>query len=83
MPKERNETPVYSRNMGLKYRAEFNGDNQVLYEGWTLEASRLTSDAKWQIVKHTYTSGNLTATDWADGTDDFIKVWDLRSSYAY
>lgn len=41
-----------------------------------------TSEAKWQIKK-IYSSGTDTSITWADGTDEFSKVWDNRSSYSY
>ena len=82
MGKQRNETEVLSRNYGLKYRAAFNASNQVEYEGWAIEPTALTSEAKWQIIRHEYTSDNLTASNWAKrstdnvATDDFIHIWD-------
>ena len=83
MGKGHNETPVYSRNMGLKYRASFTGDNQVEYEGWSLDPASAEGDLTWQIVKHTYTSGNLTASNWANNSDDFSFSWTLKTSYTY
>ena len=81
MGKGHNETPVYSRNMGLKYRATFNASDQVEYEGWALNPTSAEGDLTWQIVKHTYTAGNLTASDWASSSDDFKFSWTLRTSY--
>jgi hypothetical protein len=85
MSKLRSEQEVLSRNMGFKYRASFNVDNQVEYEGWAINPTVSEGDLKWQIIKHTYTSGNLTASDWAKNngkeTDDFIFSWTLRISY--
>lgn len=84
MGKGHNETPVYSRNMGLKYRAEFDANNYVIYEGWALNPKALTTDLSWQIVKHTYdSSGNLTQSNWANSSDDFSFAWDSRTSYTY
>ena len=85
MGKLGNEQPVYARNMGLRYVAEFNASNQVIYEGWA-DPSALTSEAKFQICKHTYdSSGNLTETNWAKrsgyATDDFVFIWDDRLTY--
>lgn len=83
MPNTRTETPVYSRNQGLKYRASFNSDNQVEYEGWAIDNRAAEGDESWQIIKHTYTSGNLTASNWATQTDEFIHSWTLRTEYTY
>ena len=85
MPFLRNEQQVYSRNQGLKYRASFNVDNQAEYEGWAIENDTSEGDLKWQIIKHTYTSGNLVASNWASSgghsTDDFIFSWTLKATY--
>ena len=83
MGKERNEQPVYSRNMGLKYRAAFTADNQVEYEGWALNPSAAEGDLSWQIVKHTYVSNNLTESNWANGSDDFKFSWTLKTTYSF
>ena len=79
----RNEQQVYSRNQGLKYRASFTVDNQVEYEGWSVDNKATEDDLKWQIIKHSYTSGNLTASNWGSNTDDFIHSWTLKGSYLY
>ena len=86
MSEARSETSVYSRNRGLKYRASFNIDNQVEYEGWAMDNNATEDEKKWQIIKHTYTSGNLTASNWATPTngtptDDFIFSWTLKENY--
>ncbi len=83
MGKGRNETPTYSRNVGMRYRASFNSDNQVEYEGWALNPNAVEGDLSWQIMKHTYTSNNLTASNWANGSDDFAFSWTLKTSYTY
>lgn len=83
MGKQHGEAYVYSRNVGLKYRATFNSDNYVVYEGWAYPKTKET-DTKWQIAKHTRDSnGNLTAFNWADSSDDFKFSWALRADYAY
>ena len=83
MAQTRTETPVYSRNQGLKYRASFNSSNQVEYEGWAIDNRAVEGDLSWQIVKHTYTDGNLTASNWASQTDNFVHSWTLRATYTY
>ncbi len=45
-----------------------------------------TSSAKWRIRKMEYDDGtNMppTGETWADGTSDFIKIWDDRDTYSY
>ena len=83
MPFLRNETQVYSRNQGLKYRASFNASDQVEYEGWATENNAAEGDLKWQILKHSYTGGNLTASNWASQTDAFVHSWTLKADYTY
>lgn len=83
MPFLRNEQQVYSRNQGLKYRASFNASNQVEYEAWAVDNTAAEGDLKWQILKHAYTSDNLTASNWASQTDDFVHSWTLKGTYTY
>lgn len=83
MGKRHSETEVLSRNMGLKYRASFDADGNVEYEGWAINPASAEGSLAWQIVKHTYTSGNLTASNWADSSDDFTFSWTLKTSYTY
>ena len=83
MAHSRDEFPVYSRNQGLKYRASFDADSQVEYEAWAQENTATEGDLKWQIIKHTYTGGNLTASNWASQTDQFVHSWTLKTSYIY
>ncbi len=74
---------TYSRSEKTAYRAAFDGSNNVFYEGWA-RVGYLTSQAKWQICRHTYdVNNNLTATEWADGTDEPTKIWNERASYVY
>jgi len=83
MGKRHTETEVISRNMGMKYRASYNSDNQVEYEGWAINPASAEGDLAWQIVKHTYTSGNQTESNWANNSDDFKFSWTLKATYTY
>lgn len=40
-------------------------------------------DPVWRIRKVTYTGGNPTGIEWAEGTTEFNKVWDDRGDYDY
>ena len=87
MGKERNEQEVLTRNRGFRYKADFLSGTSVIYEGWA-DPHKQTSGASWQIIKHTYTDSRLTSSDWAQNTngtptDDFIFIWDNRTSYTY
>ncbi len=45
-----------------------------------------TSAAKWRIRLMEYDDGTTkppTGEIWADGTSNFVKVWDDRDSYSY
>ncbi len=44
----------------------------------------LKSATDWQIRKLTYDSNNnVTDIKFADGTNDYNKIWDNRASYTY
>jgi len=76
MPR-RNEQTSMVRQEPFEYRADFDGGDDVIYEGWTAINSA-TTDESWIICKHTYTDGNLTRTQWV-GTD-FNQKWSLRAT---
>ena len=91
MPPERNENPVYIRNRGFSYRADFVGGTKVIYEGWS-NPGTAESSSKWQIVKYTYTGTKLTKSEWAEktltngtkqATDEFLFSWTDRTSHIY
>jgi YD repeat-containing protein len=43
-----------------------------------------SSEAKWRIQKLTYdVHNNVTAIQWAQGSNRYDKVWDLRATYTY
>lgn len=81
MGKNYNEQEVVSRNQTHEYRAEYDAQSYVIYEGWAAPGT-MDTQAKWNIAKHTYdSSGNLTQTTWSSVKADFTDVWDNRSSY--
>jgi hypothetical protein len=44
----------------------------------------LSSAAEWQIKKVTYDADrNVTVVQFADGVNDYQKVWDSRTGYSY
>jgi len=62
---------------------DYDGSGNVLYRGQAVAGSS-TASPVWRIAKFLYNgSGNLTATPWADGTNDYDKIWDNRASYTY
>lgn len=75
--------PVYLLDGALKRRYEYNSDGTVKYVGEAEDVTALTSQAKWRIKKMSYNGGFVVSEDWADGSNDFDKVWDDRASYSY
>ena len=86
MPQRRNEECSMIRSEPFAYRAAYTSENNVEYEGWAAPGTA-TSAAFWIVCKHTYSSGNLTATEWAQTTPvapaTFNQVWDDRASLTY
>ena len=81
------ENSIYAREMGksqlLFYVAAGNGVGQVEYI-CEADAGTLSSVLRWRIKKFVYNSSHiLTTIQWADGTDDYSKSCDLRTSYDY
>lgn len=88
MPHERNENPVYTRNRGFSYRADFLSGTRVIYEAWA-NPGTAEDEELWQIVKHTYTDGRLVKSEWAvktlengtkQATDEFLFAWSARAT---
>lgn len=77
-----------THNEPFAYRAEFDSDDYILYEGWAETGTAEATEA-WQLCKHTYTNGNLTATKWAQpdassaGSGEFSFSWTVRTGYTY
>jgi hypothetical protein len=69
-------------NRGLIVRYAYNASNQVEYIGKAIPGTK-TTDANWQIIKHSYTNNFVVSTLFAGGTDAFNKVWDNRTTYNY
>ncbi len=67
----------------LQVQRTYTVANKVEYEGYARPGAA-TSAAEWQISKYTYDgSNNLLAKQFADGTHDYIKIWDNRAGYSY
>ena len=64
-------------------KKELDSNGNTIYFG-QCRPSGATSEAVWRIQKWTYDgNGFFNGIVWADGTDQFIKVWDDRASYTY
>jgi len=84
MPRRNQEYETMIRNEPFSYRSAYDGDGNVLYEGWAVPGS-VTSAAVWIIATHEYdASQRITATKWT-GTPaaDFVSIWDNRTSLTY
>ena len=64
MPQRRNEQTTQNRSEPFAYIAEYDGDGNVEFEAWA-DPGTETTDEKWICAKHTYSSLNLTKTQWA------------------
>lgn len=63
-------------------KMEYDGSSQLIYQGWALPGTA-TSDAKWRIIKLTWTGGLCTDIQFANGKDSFDSIWDNRASLNY
>lgn len=66
----------------LKMRAEYVAGN-LIYLGYAAAGTAISA-AAWQIRMMTYDAGGaVTQVNFASGTNDYDKVWDLRAAYVY
>ena len=57
-------------------------EGEELYFGYAHPEDDVTSNPVWRIKKMVK-SGTVFIFKFADGTDDFIKIWDDRATYSY
>jgi hypothetical protein len=70
----------------MAFLGEYTGAN-LIYKAFARPGA-LTSVAKWQIAKLTYSGANVTAIQWPQDTlghasSEFNFIWDNRASYTY
>jgi len=84
MGKIMNEQEVYSRNAGQNQRISYDASNRTQYVGVSFPNATIL-EAKWSIFKLTYdgTSGRVVTKIYANQTDDFSLVWNLKTTYDY
>jgi len=86
MPRRHNEMETMVRSEPFAYIAEYDSDNNVEFEAWA-PAGAATTSAVWICAKHTYSSLNLTKTQWAQDSNDkiadFTNQADSLSSLTY
>ena len=64
-------------------RIEYNVAKNPVYVGDVAPGVK-TNEIGWRIEKLTYdANNNVTQVEWADGSDEFIYIWDRRASYNY
>lgn len=64
-------------------RFEPDGANNLIYLGFAAIGSA-TASAVWQIRKFTYDgANNVTAMQWAGGSERFDQIWDNRAGLTY
>ena len=81
------EAPVYSRDQGMDFQIAYgtsgNANGLQEYIGYAFPGA-LSSAARWQIRKLTYDSSQREVSiRFANGSDNFDKIWDSRTSYDY
>jgi len=82
MPHNRDEVRSYSREVGFDQCIEYSSGNAI-YIGLANPGSSKAS-AVWAIKKLSYDGdSNMVEARYADGTDDFTKVWNDRATYSY
>lgn len=84
MPKFWNETEAYTRERGFDMMVSFDSSNREQYVGIATTGTPI-NEAKWSIYKLEYsaTTGGVSKKRYADGTDDFTKIWESREGYTY
>lgn len=66
----------------LQIKLDYDGGADPIYIG-RAHPEAATSELVWQIQKLTYSSGNITAVQYAGGTPNPEHVWDNRASLSY
>jgi len=61
---------------------DYDSSNNLIYKG-EANAGSAKSAAAWKITKYTYSNGNITDIQWADGNLQEDNVWDNRVSLSY
>lgn len=78
-------TPIHVTDISSNYTQKIENDSQgrAIYIGLAFPGT-LTSLDKWQIKKLTYDSNSaVTDVQFAEGSNAFNKIWDLRGTYIY
>ena len=63
-------------------RVDFTANDTIIYKGEAVPGTP-EATALWRVRRLTIASDNDVTEEWADGTADYIKVWDDRYTYTY
>ena len=78
----RNEQMVAMRAYPMSYRATYNADNYIVYEGWS-EVGAAEDSSAWIICIHEYdANNNEISMKWA-GQGSYDKSWTNRATHTY
>ena len=61
---------------------DYDGSNNLIYQGQAAPGSSKAA-AVWKITSFTYSGGNLTDIQWADGNLNEDNIWNDRVSLSY
>lgn len=63
-------------------RFDYDANGNAIYLG-RADIGSLSSEAKWQIKRLSYSGSNVTIIEFASSTDAFNQAWDSRTSLTY
>lgn len=63
------------------FKLAYDGSDNLEYVG-TASPNSATSEAKWKIMKMTYTGSNMQDVLYADN-GNFTQIWDNRAALSY
>jgi hypothetical protein len=79
---------IYDFTDDLAFLGQYDASNNLIYKGFARPGA-LTSNPVWQIAKLAYdASNNLLSVKWpqasnGSASNDYIFIWDNRTSYTY
>lgn len=69
-------------NTPVRVNLKFDGEDPVYNYVGEAPLNTTTDEPYWRIYRLT-NSGASLSKDWADGSDQFNKIWDDRTFYTY
>lgn len=81
---QRAQSPYLVLDGAFTQAFDYDGNGNVIYQGWAVPKNATKSEADWRICKMTYNGSNqITDIQWADGNEEFDNVWNDRASLSY